>query len=263
MDTNTILLISTCFASFFTFQIIFHVVSYWFSAKISPGFNNLNFKKKIEWNSRVVSTCHSLVVGLVGLYIFLFDEAGIADPLWGDTSLGKVNVAIASGYLVSDLLILIWYWKVIGDKYFVIHHCTALYAYHFVLNDGVLVYVGNFRLLAELSSPFVNQRWFFEALKYPKFSKANVINGILMTVVFFVVRIASIPPYYGYMYSVFGTEAYMRLGFLIQFSWISTCVVLDVMNVMWMIKISKGCIKVISLLRQEKAKKSLQNGKLD
>ena len=31
---------------------------------------------------RVVSTCHSLVVGVVGLYIFLFDEAGIADPLW-------------------------------------------------------------------------------------------------------------------------------------------------------------------------------------
>ncbi|KAF4021568.1 hypothetical protein G4228_013518 [Cervus hanglu yarkandensis] len=233
MDTNTILLISTCFASFFTFQVIFHVVSYWFSAKISPGFNNLNFKKKIEWNSR------------------------------GDPSLGKVNVAIASGYLVSDLLILIWYWKVIGDKYFVIHHCTALYAYHFILKDGVLVYIGNFRLLAELSSPFVNQRWFFEALKYPKFSKANVINGILMTVVFFIVRIASIPPFYGYMYSVFGTEAYVRLGFLIQFSWVATCVVLDVMNVMWMIKISKGCIKVISLLRQEKARKSLQNGKLD
>ncbi|KAB0387582.1 hypothetical protein FD755_002538 [Muntiacus reevesi] len=229
MDTNTILLISTCFASFFTFQVIFHIISYWFSAKISPGFNNLNFKKKIEWNSRVVSTCHSLLVGVVGLYIFLFDEAGIADPLWGDPSLGKVNVAIASGYL----------------------------------KDGVLVYIGNFRLLAELSSPFVNQRWFFEALKYPKFSKANVINGILMTVVFFIVRIASIPPFYGYMYSVFGTEAYVRLGFLIQFSWVATCVVLDVMNVMWMIKISKGCIKVISLLRQEKARKSLQNGKLD
>ena len=106
-------------------------------------------------------------------------------------------------------------------------------------------------------------RWFFEALKYPKFSKANVINGILMTVVFFIVRIASIPPFYSYMYSVFGTEAYVRLGFLIQFSWVATCVVLDVMNVMWMIKISKGCIKVISLLRQEKARKSLQNGKLD
>lgn len=108
-----------------------------------------------------------------------------------------------------------------------------------------------------------SSRWFFEVLNYPKFCKANVINGILMTVVFFIVRIAAMPSFYGYIYSVSGTEAYRRLGFLFQFILIATCSILDVMNVMWMIKISKGCIKVISLFRQKKAKNSLQNGKLD
>ncbi|KFO26535.1 Transmembrane protein 56 [Fukomys damarensis] len=233
MDTDTKLVISTLCTSFLTFQFFFHFVSYWFSAKISSGFNSLSLEKKIEWNSR------------------------------GDSSFVKLNIVTASGYLISDLLILIFYWKVIGDKFFIIHHCAALYAYCFVLKYQVLGYIANFRLLAELSSPFVNQRWFFEALKYPKFSKANVINGILMTVVFFIVRIAVIPPFYGFLYSVYGTEPYIRLGFVIQYSWISTCIVLDVMNVMWMIKISKGCIKVISLIRQEKANNSLQNGKLD
>lgn len=263
MDTDTKLITSTLCTSFLTFQFLFHFVSYWFSAKVSSGFNSLSLEKKIEWNSRVVSTCHSLVVGILGLYIFFFDEATRADPLWGDSSLVKLNIATASGYLVSDLLILIFYWKVIGDKFFIIHHCTALYAYCFVLEYQVLEYIANFRLLAELSSPFVNQRWFFEALKYPKFSKANVINGVLMTVVFFIVRIAVIPPFYSFLYSVYGTEPYTNLGSVIQYSWISTCIVLDVMNVMWMIKISRGCIKVISLIRQEKANDSLQNGKLD
>nr|XP_012646446.2 transmembrane protein 56 isoform X2 [Microcebus murinus] len=230
----------------------------WSSALFAPALSPFSF-----CSTMVVSTCHSLVVGIFGLYIFLFDEATIDDPLWGDPSVVNVNIAIASGYLISDLVILIWYWKVIGDKFFIIHHCAALYAYFFVLRDGVLAFVANFRLLAELSSPCVNQRWFFEALKYPKFSKANVINGILMTVVFFIVRIVSIPPLYIFMYSVYGTEPYRRLGLLIQCSWISSCVVLDVMNVMWMIKISKGCIKVISLIRQEKARNNLQNGKLD
>ncbi|XP_037682508.1 TLC domain-containing protein 4-like isoform X2 [Choloepus didactylus] len=230
----------------------------WSSAPLLPALSPFNF-----FSTLVVSTCHSLVVGFFCLYIVFFDEATRADPLWGDPSLVKVNLAIASAYLISDLLLLILYWKVIGDKFFIIHHCAALYAYHFVMKYGVLAYHGNFRLLAELSSPFVNQRWFFESLKYPKFSKANVINGILMTVVFFIVRIAMIPPYYSYIYSVIGTEAYVRLGFVIQCSWISTCVILDVMNVMWMIKISKGCIKVISLAIQEKARNSLQNGKLD
>lgn len=84
-----------------------------------------------------------------------------------------------------------------------------------------------------------------------------------MTVVFFTVRIAPIPSFYTFIYSMLGTEAYVRLGLLRQSTWVSTCTVLDVMNVMWMIRISKGCLKVLSLIRQEKAGSSLQNGKLD
>ncbi|KAM5293881.1 TLC domain-containing protein 4-like isoform 1-T3 [Glossophaga mutica] len=254
---------STVLASFCVFQLLFHVVSSWFSAAVSPGFNSLSFEKKIEWNSRVVSTCHSLVVGILGLYIFFFDEATISDPLWGNSSLAKVNIGIASGYLISDLLVLLLHWKVIGDKFFVIHHCTALYGFSVILREGLLQYIGNFRLLAELSSPFVNQRWFLETLKYPKFSRANVANGVLMTAAFFLARIAAIPPMYRLLYSVVGTEAYARLGLLAQVSWVGSCLVLDVMNVMWMVKISRGCLKVLALLRDQKARGRLQNGKLD
>ncbi|XP_054421005.1 TLC domain-containing protein 4 isoform X1 [Pteronotus mesoamericanus] len=123
----------TALASFCTFQLLFHVLSSWFSAKVSPGFNNLSFEKKIEWNSRVVSTCHSLLVGILGLYIVFFDEVVIADPLWGHSSLAQMNIAVTSGYLVSDLLALFLYWRVIGDKYFVIHHCTSLYAFFIIM----------------------------------------------------------------------------------------------------------------------------------
>ncbi|XP_075414745.1 TLC domain-containing protein 4 [Tenrec ecaudatus] len=261
MDAITKL--SIVFTSFVVFQLLFHLLSSWFSAKVSPAFSRLSYAKKIEWNSRVVSTCHSLLVGIFGLYILLFDEPSRNDPLWGDSSLVNVNISIASGYLISDLLLIILYWRVIGDKIFVLHHCTVLYAYYFILTYGSLGCIGNVRLLAELSSPFVNQRWFFEVLQYPKFSRANVINGVLMTLVFFIVRIAVIPPFYFFIYSVCATEPYSRLGPLIQYSWISSCAVLDVMNVLWMIKITKGCIKVISSIRQEQAKNPLQNGKTD
>lgn len=33
----------------------------------------------------------------------------------------------------TDLLALLLYWKVIGDKYFVLHHCAALFAFSFIL----------------------------------------------------------------------------------------------------------------------------------
>ncbi|XP_075792694.1 TLC domain-containing protein 4 isoform X2 [Pelodiscus sinensis] len=76
----------------------------------------------------------------------------------GDPSIVKLNIAITTGYLISDLFLITYYWKAIGDKYFVIHHLAALYAYYFVLGEGILAYFGNFRLLAEFSTPFVNQR---------------------------------------------------------------------------------------------------------
>ncbi|XP_072500172.1 TLC domain-containing protein 4 [Notamacropus eugenii] len=261
MDSYSI--IAIVFTSFLMFQLLFHVVSSWFSAQVTSGFNKLSTQKKIEWNSRIASTFHSLLVGSLCLYILFFDEATIADPLWGEPSLVQVNLAIVSGYLLSDILLILLYWKVIGDKFFIIHHSAALYAYYFVLTQGLLAYFGNFRLLAEFSNPFVNQRWFLEVLGYPKSSKANIINGILMTVVFFIVRIAVMFPFYSHMFSVFGTEGFYRLGLVAQSAWIGCCVVLDVMNVMWMIKISKGCLRVISLIRKEKTNRSHQNGKLD
>ncbi|KAK1328841.1 hypothetical protein QTO34_011010 [Cnephaeus nilssonii] len=263
MDADDALVLGTVLASLGAFQLLFHLVSSWLSAKVSPGFSRLGPAKKIEWNSRVVSTCHSVVVGALSLSVSLFDEAAIADPLWGDSLLAKVNVAIASGYLISDLLVIARHWDVIGDKFFVIHHCASLYAFFLVLRDGTLQYIANFRLLAELSSPCVNQRWFLEALQYSKLSTANVLNGLLMTLVFFVVRILPIPSFYGFMLSVVGTEAYARLGLLTQCSWVGSCVVLDVMNVIWMVKISKGCLRVIALMRHEKAASGLRNGKLD
>uniref|UniRef100_A0A0E9V1N3 TLC domain-containing protein n=1 Tax=Anguilla anguilla TaxID=7936 RepID=A0A0E9V1N3_ANGAN len=44
----------------------------------------------------------------------------------------------------------------------------------------MLPYFANFRLLAEFSTPCVNQRWFFEVLGYPKSSKPNIANGVMM-----------------------------------------------------------------------------------
>ena len=95
----------------------------------------------------------------------------------GDPTLVKINVGITSGYLISggcsfsqtsrhstrmcfsyfpytsvdplslssvlltsfpDLLLIFYYWKAIGDKFFVVHHLAALYAYYYVLVSSLL-----------------------------------------------------------------------------------------------------------------------------
>ncbi|MBN3296642.1 TLC domain-containing protein 4-B [Amia ocellicauda] len=262
MDPFSQLILAISVTSFITFQLLFHYVSAWVSSRISPGFQKLSDKQKIEWNSRTVSTLHALVVGIFCLYILFFDDAVNEDPVWGDPTLVKLNVGITTGYLISDLLLIFYYWKAIGDKFFVIHHMAALYAYYYVLGQGLLPYFANFRLLAEFSTPCVNQRWFFEVLGYPKSSKPNIANGVMMALVFFLVRIAVMPVYYGRMYSIIGTDAFYKLSFGGCGAWICSSISLDVMNVMWMHKIARGCYKVLRSSRRRKME-TQENGKLD
>ncbi|XP_068434826.1 TLC domain-containing protein 4-B isoform X1 [Clinocottus analis] len=232
--------------SFVGFQLLFSVVSPRLSTVITPGYGRLPATKLTEWNSRLVSTVHALVVGLFCLYILWFDDAVNADPVWGDPSLVKLNVAITCGYLLYDLVLLACNWSTMGDGFFVCHHLAALYAYGYVLTRGVLPYFANFRLISELSTPFVNQRWFFESLKYPRSHRLVVINGVAMAVAFFLVRTAVMPSYWSSVFATFGTEAFDRLGLGAQVAWITSCIALDILNTIWMYKIARGCYKVLT-----------------
>lgn len=127
----------------------------------------------------------------------------------------------------------------------------------------MLPYFANFRLLAEFSTPCVNQRWFFEVLGYPKSSRPNMANGVAMAVVFFMVRIAVMPVYYIRMYAVYGTEAFYQVPWGGRVAWICSSICLDIMNVMWMHKIARGCYKVLRSARQSKAGAPQENGKTD
>uniref|UniRef100_A0A3P9I1S5 TLC domain containing 4b n=1 Tax=Oryzias latipes TaxID=8090 RepID=A0A3P9I1S5_ORYLA len=242
METRELTVVA---GSFVGFQLLFSVVSPRLASTITPDCRRLPPPKLTEWNSRLVSTVHALIVGFFCLYILWFDDVVNANPVWGDPNLVKLNVAITCGYLVYDLVLLACNWKTMGDGFFVCHHLAALYAYGYVLTRGVLPYFANFRLISELSTPFVNQRWFFEALKYPRSHWMVVSNGVAMAVVFFLVRIAVMPSYWASVFATFGTPEFERLGLGAQVAWITSCIALDVLNTIWMYKIARGCFKVL------------------
>ncbi|GCB66375.1 hypothetical protein scyTo_0007869 [Scyliorhinus torazame] len=94
-------------ASFIVFQIMFHYLSARISVFFCNGYRPLTDIQKTEWNSRVVSTFHALVVGLLCLYLLWFDDAVNADPIWGEPTLVKLNVGLTAGYLISGEYIFI------------------------------------------------------------------------------------------------------------------------------------------------------------
>lgn len=245
MDEWTHFSYAMVIVSFVIFQLLFSFVSHLISISVFQGYKKLAAEKQTEWNSRCVSTIHALIVGFFCLYILWFDDAVNSDPVWGDPRIVKMNVAVTCGYLIYDLLLLIRYWKLMGDVFFICHHLAALYAYGYVLSRGVLPYFANFRLISEISTPFVNQRWFFDALHYPRSSRPVLFNGVAMAVVFFLVRIAVMPTYYARVFSTFGTEAFEKLGTAVQVAWNVSNVSLDILNFIWMYKIFRGCYKTL------------------
>lgn len=88
-------------------------------------------------------------------------------------------------------------------------------------------------------------------------------NGVAMAAVFFMVRIAVMPVYYSRMYAVYGTEAFYLVPWGGRVAWICSSICLDIMNVMWMHKIARGCYKVLRSARRSKTAAPQENGKTD
>ena len=79
------------------------------------------------------------------------------------------------------------------------------------------------------------------------------MNGVAMGVVFFMARIACIPPYWNKVYSIFGTEPCILLGRM-WYVLISSCVLLDLINLYWFYKIFQGVRKLLRTNQESRDK---------
>ena len=75
-----------------------------------------------------------------------------------------------------------------------------------------------------------------------KATKAYFWNGVVLTAVFFLCRILTLPPCWYLIYSIFGTEQFMRSE-TARYVLVLACFVLDVLNVVWFAKLIRGVIK--------------------
>lgn len=238
--------------SFSVCLFLFYFVSPKFSSLVSSRYHQLPEAKRIDWDTRIGSNLHAVIVSVISLYCFMFDAETTSNPVVNDAVFARVGVSITMGYISADFLIILLSYKHIGDLFTMTHHLMAIWAYYFVVVYGFLPYFANVRQLAEISTPFVNQRWFFDAIGYPRMSRSFVVNGYVMGASFFLCRIAIMPTYYYKCYSVWGSQEQRNLGALISFYWISTCTVLDAINLFWFTKIVRGAMKLTRKLKDRK-----------
>ncbi|CAF1165359.1 unnamed protein product [Rotaria sordida] len=237
--------------SFIVFTILYKFIDPFLSNLLIKDYRTLTEIQKIDWNTRINSSINSLVVGTICVYMMIDDRGLNANPLIYKSYLLQTNLSIVIGYLLCDTIIGIIHYRAIGDAFSMAHHFVSIYAFAYVLTLNVMPYFANFRLLAELSTPSVNIRWFLDALKYPRTSKLFVYNGLLMTIIFFFVRIFAMPIYWWKVYIAAMTPLWPHMGYF-RLILLVVCVVLDVINLYWFSKMLRGCIKILTPGKEEK-----------
>ena len=94
-------------------------------------------------------------------------------------------------------------------------------------------------------------RWLLDTLKFSKSSKLFVLNGLLMTLIFFFVRIVALPIYWWKVYTVAITPLWSHMGHF-RYVLIGVCTVLDVINLYWFSKMVRGCLRILNKAERKK-----------
>jgi len=215
------------------------------------SYKNLNGKKK-EWDSRTQSTIHAVVVSLVGLVV-MWRADHFGDTMWLLDPLSFHNVAFSLGYILEDLLLVYYYGKEVGGSIgFIFHHVMAAAGYTLCLNGRFLSYYANFRIISEMSTPFLNFRWKIYISGNEK-SPLYFWNGILLITTFFVVRIAPMPFMWASVYKLLNSESYINgISTTVHYTWLGLTLGLDILNVYWFNLLVRRAISAFSPKNVEK-----------
>ncbi|KAI3654270.1 hypothetical protein MP228_000989 [Amoeboaphelidium protococcarum] len=215
------------------------------SPLLVPQYAKLLRQKQIQWDIRVVAFLHSVLISALSLVV-LNDEQLYRNRLLGYSYISGQVYAIAIGFFTWDLYICIVHYKDYGLG-FLVHALSCLLVFLYSMTPFAMYYGAVF-LLFELSTPFLNMHWFMIKLQREG-SKWYRVNGVLLAVSFFLVRII-----YGF---------YMSFQFLRDLHYHQAAVplfhktlyplanvVLNSLNLFWFSKILSGMFSSIRSKQQ-------------
>ncbi|PAA94367.1 hypothetical protein BOX15_Mlig001631g2 [Macrostomum lignano] len=238
-------------ASFFGFAHFNWNLSPKFSANwCSSGYGSLTREQRLEWDARVGSSVHAVFCCLVCLVCWLCQPVSLFnDPknLGGSWWFLTAAMVVMAGYMLADCVGMLAYmtWKEMGP--YLLHHCVAMICFLYCTHYGMLQYFVLFRLISEVSTPFVNLMWFFRISGYRnRAPMLNSVNSLVLAVSFAAGRIVLVPFYWIKVVTFLtGSGKFFIFRFPITFAlWTLFSGLLDVLNIIWFQRILIGGLKV-------------------
>ncbi|KAJ6859577.1 transmembrane protein 56-B [Populus alba x Populus x berolinensis] len=215
------------------------------------GYGKLTDAQKVEWNNRGFSTFHALFVASASLYLLLlsglFYEDSRDELVVNRTStLSNSTLGISIGYFLSDLAMILFHFPALGGMEYLLHHGLSMLSIILALLSGQAQIYILMVLFSEITTPFVNLRWYLDVAGQ-KSSKLYLWNGVLLFMGWLVARILMFIFFFRHMFIHFDqVKQIFPLGF---YSILVIPGTLAVMNVLWFWKIVKGLMKTLSKAR--------------
>ncbi|KAJ0008144.1 hypothetical protein Pint_30683 [Pistacia integerrima] len=171
------------------------------------GYGNLSIPKKVEWNNRGFSTFHAVMVAFASLYLVLLSDlfsedyndeliinrtSTVSETLLGVSQCRRIFMRteitavairgmqqISIGYFLSDLAMILWHFPALGGLEYVLHHGLSMFSIFLALVSGQGQIYILLVLFSEITTPFVNLRWYLDVAGQ-KSSNIYIWNGVAL-----------------------------------------------------------------------------------
>jgi len=233
--------------------LIFNTMLYNSLRSTSEMYRKFSWQTKLDWNARSTSVVHSCACVYYAVKALLYHISSL--DIFGYNAESAAAIEVATGFFLSDFVVITLLYKHYGPKQylqFAAHHVVAVIAFGMVLHYKQMLWFANFRLLSEISTPFLNFRWFMQQMG-DRTSALYNLNRYAFFVVFALCRIATIPRYWLTAYNVSGDIAQIS-NQMIGILFVSGAV-LDTLNLFWfylMFKIVLSTTPAIKPLMEKK-----------
>ncbi|CZT08110.1 related to DUF887 domain protein [Rhynchosporium graminicola] len=179
------------FFAFGFYHIIFEYLAPPLSSYFLPKqYIKLSSESKLRWNMHCASMVQSCTITLLALWTIDSDDErrnmNLDARMWGYTGAGALVQALATGYFLFDLVVMIRHLDVFGLG--MLAHATSCLITYTLGFRPIFNYYGCVFMLYELSTPFLNIHWFFDKMGMTG-TRAQLYNGMALLAVFFSCRL--------------------------------------------------------------------------
>eukprot|EP00929_Paragymnodinium_shiwhaense_P030525 TRINITY_DN17288_c0_g1_i1.p1 TRINITY_DN17288_c0_g1~~TRINITY_DN17288_c0_g1_i1.p1 ORF type:complete len:277 (-),score=24.26 TRINITY_DN17288_c0_g1_i1:584-1414(-) len=222
--------------------------SYALSSLCSESFSKLSAEdgEKGYWAASIVSTVHSVVVGVASVAVLIHDPSLLGRNAFGESTTGSIwTCYVFLGYILSDFVVALYYntrWS--GWEANLAHHAMVTIVWAQVATGHYAQGLSLLMQIMEFTSPFINARWFLLKTGL-KNSRLYIINGMVMLVLWFIFRIAGYLFAFAAFFMQWHSFQKAQLPIFNQACFLFCFIAGFLLQAFWFYKMARGAYKVL------------------